>query len=284
MKLAELEKASNLCRERTEAQLRAQCSQEQASIVQQKEREKQYYQEHLQQIEDILKRFRAREVLEMVRDEVWKEGYISESAYNNGRLDLHPYGYSVSKTLSLISDPFPEVILDSQEGNSKAFLSEETTSFCLTARLECPYRNIGSTCTVLIEDHNLFHLDSSSQDAVKQGIRSLGLLRGWKKAVSAKRINDRTTKIIVSEGQEEEEKFLAFVLAQLDMRKKDKSSPVDIRIWANGLVDELPVLLRETRRLTLGELREWVHEIKGSNVIYRSADLLLNKVNIRLPL
>ena len=157
-----------------EQSIRAYQSQQQARAEElrlvDEERRQQYsaeqarqHQAELDRIKSILEQFHAGDILEVMKDEVWKEGQVEEF---EGNWD----GHNPRRGLRLVSNPYPVVALIGEGGKLAAVLEEGRTSFEVYVTPDYQHR----PTEIHVSDNRVFNVEDGSQVLVAQAVREHG--------------------------------------------------------------------------------------------------------------
>lgn len=208
----------------------------------------------------LLEVLQVREVLEAIRDEVWKEGEVRE--VERPRFPLE-FG------LELVSNPYPVLSISIRGRN------EPEVSFTLgKTSLEVTVLASGDkTRTVThnkegilrIKDQNL--VDTVNTHPLPDEVKRVGLRRALVgiRDPFRQRIESEALVVINTDDLEGARNSLsATFLRHTDNRMRYGSLPADIRDWSESLIAQFPPTLRTAGCVGGRELREWGHRVRGT--------------------
>lgn len=230
-------------------------------------------QAELARVKGVLEKFHAGDILETIRDEVWKEGQVEEFEGNWDRTNPR-------RGVRLLSDKYPVVELKGQGRKLAAVLGEERTSLEVYVTPDYQHR----PTEVHANGWNVFDVKDASKLSIEDAVRQQGLERGlWTTAVMAHhRVTPHSFLGVHPDKEGSIDMFNDAILRQVDQIQQNESFPTQIRAWGERIVSKLPSSLRSTGIVTPQELRDWAHNIQGSSIIYRATDKVASRFGLGL--
>lgn len=269
MRWAEFEKSTRAYQSQQQARIEGLRLAHKQRIQQDASEQDRQHQAELDRVKSILEQFRAGDILEAMRDEVWKEGQVEIFECWDSRNPI--------RGLRLVSDPYPVVALMGEGGKLAAVLEEGRASFEVYVTPDYQHR----PTEIHVSDQRVFNIANRSQVSVAQSVRESGLERGLR--IAAVLYNRPLQSAVLHPNEESAvDRFNDTILSHVDYRREYGSFPGSIRVWADAIIGELPSSLKEMGLVTPHELRSWAHEIQGSTIIYRAIDRLGTRVGLGL--
>ncbi|KKR80930.1 MAG: hypothetical protein UU73_C0002G0011 [Candidatus Daviesbacteria bacterium GW2011_GWA1_41_61] len=225
--------------------------------------------------QEILKELQVDEALEVIRDEVWKEGKISF-----GDSELGGSG----RGLRLCSDPFPYLTQISRADwgrtqTSGIGLQEANTT--LEVLITAPRSPEFSAITLV--DIGSFNVKLRKFDTIKGVVKRRGV--GFEALWDGVRLNKGRVSVfsmnkdkLPLQAADTKYQLLSMLYSYQATQKELGSLPAQIREWTNSMIDELPATLRENGFVDRYELREWAHSVRETPTLLRVLDRAVIKI------
>lgn len=220
--------------------------------------------------EERLAKFNVREVLEAIRDDVWKEGEVT--SYRKGLDTSDP-----TRGLQLLSEPYQVVSLSGTGRDLSARLVQQRAALVVYSFKD----RSGPGGSLGAYGHYVYNVEDGRKEGVVEKIEELGLEEGLKKAavLKSREVHYNSSGISLDSSQGA---FDNLITGHVAHRQRYRSNPAQVREWTNSIIGELPAQLRENAIISSGELREWGHQVRGSSGLYRVTDRAFGKIGIGL--
>lgn len=229
----------------------------------------------VENVELVLKRINAREVLKAVRDEVWHEGEIVDIK-GEELIGLNNTS-SYRSGISLVSDPFPLILVKGNKYDRSLSLSRSEGHLSLDVIVTLLRGNEGVESTrVSVQDKRSCLITKSEAPDLKELIKGKDL----EALYAIQQGNNQFGALDCSFDPGNSDAYRVFchsVRSSVDARRENGSLPGQLRNWSEGLIGQLPSMLREEGSMDYLHLRAWEHQIRGSKRLVVLRERLLGR-------
>lgn len=225
----------------------------------------------------ILDRINARAVLQAVRDEVWHEGEIVDIEEEESRRLNNKSSYRAGG-ISLVSDPFLTLEVAGNKNDRSLNLLQQEDRLRLDVIVTLLRGNEGVESTrVSVQDKAALLITNDQMPSLEE------LIRGGEGLDALYAINQRRNQFGALDcsfdpGHPDAYRvFCHSVRKSVSARRENRSLPGQLRNWSEGLIGQLPLMLREEGYVDYLHLRALEHQIRGSNRLVVLGERLLGR-------
>ncbi len=218
------------------------------------------------EVDELFNRFKVRECLEAVGNDVWGEGVIKQ----NGGIFSNIYckeTIGLNNQLALVSNPIPEIQISTPDKPYKPMLIVVSTGCSLNVAVyPSSQYDRGTLETRAWSIYNFDEQTPDLQDALKRYSLTTALENSelFNKKLKGKYF---FTKQIIVDNPQAEGEFHQGLVDLVTLTIKNNSLPKQVRVWCEDRVNQLPKDWPRGKWIGFDQLLEYAYQVRGTSDI-----------------